>query len=222
MKLIRIIFLIPSAFSLISTLVLPLSAEEPQAGAAYTGKPYGGKPQIIPGNVMAGLYDVAPDNMNGIAYNRKGVARPGLARSTGDCIGLGVVGDDHVGTDGKKQKNGDVYVGWTEIGDWWKYTVQVKEAGTYYFGGKFAAGNKGAKITAEFMPIGKPAASAVTTGPVEVPTTAGFQPAVEVYHVWETLDKMAEIKLEPGLYVLTIKLDGRAGVNIQYYSFLKK
>jgi len=189
--------------------------------APYTGKPYAGKMAEIPGHVQADYYDVAPGNVNGIAYHRNQDARPGPERTTGDCIGLGTVGSDHVSTAGDKEKVGEIYVGWTDPGDWWKYTVQVKEAGTYYFGGKFAAGNKGATIEATFTPADK-AGQEVATGPLEIPTTAGFQPAVEVYHVWETLDKMAEVKLLPGTYVMTIKLENKGGVNINYYVLTKK
>lgn len=32
----------------------------------------------------------------------------------------------------------------------------------------------------------------LTTGPIEIPTTAGYQPATEMYHLWETLDKLKD------------------------------
>ena len=62
----------------------------------------------------------------------------------------------------------------------------------------------------------------ITTGPVEIPTTAGFQPGVEVYHVWETLDHLAEIKLPAGTYVMMFKIENNAGLNLDYFSFTKK
>ena len=194
-----------------------LAADE----AAYTGKPYTGKPQEVPGTIQAESYDVAPGNQNGIAYNRHGEPKPGAARTTGDCVGLASIGEDHVSTTGEKQKVGDIYVGWTDTGDWWNYTVNVKEAGTYVFGGHFAAGAKGAKISVTFTPL-NPAGASVATGPFEIPTTAGYQPAVEVYHVWELLDKLAKIKLQPGLYVMTVKVEAVAGLNIDYYTLAKK
>ncbi|MEI8340380.1 MAG: carbohydrate-binding domain-containing protein [Verrucomicrobiota bacterium] len=202
------------------TSILPLAAA-PDQPSAYAGKPQSGKPQELPGIIQAESYDVAPANANGIAYNRKGPAQVGAARSAGDCIGLGTVGSDHVSIKGDKEKEGQIYVGWTEIGDWWNYTVQVKQAGTYYFGGKFAAGEKGAQIIATFTPVAKSGKEA-TTGPLEIPTTAGYQPAVEVYHVWETLDKLGEVTLTPGTYILTVKIEHKAGVNIDYYSFTRK
>jgi len=213
----------PSCFKSIAfTLtLLALPTFSPAADEAYTGKPYMGRPQEVPGIIQAESYDVAPGNQNGTAYNRHGEPKPGSARTTGDCVGLGSMGDDHVSTTGEKQKVGDVYVGWTDVGDWWKYTVNVKEAGTYIFGGHFAAGAKGAKISVTFTPI-NPAGAVVATGAFEIPTTAGYQPAVEVYHVWELLDKLAEVNLQPGLYVMTVKVEAVAGLNIDYYTLAKK
>ena len=189
----------------------------PDGAAPYAGKPYAERPQVIPGTIQAEFYDVAPGNANGIAYNRKGAPRPGSERSTGDCIGLGRIDPSHVSVTGEKEKDGGTYVGWTDVGDWWNYTVQVSEDGTYNFGAKVAAGAKGAKISVSFLPM-TPSGTAANTGPLEIPTTAGFQPGVEVYHVWETLDKLAAIKLPKGLYVMTVKVEAVAGLNIDYYT----
>ncbi len=193
-----------------------------EGASAYAGEAYGGKPQGIPGLIEAEFYDVAPGNKNGIAYSRHALPRPGRARSSGDCIGLGTIGADHIGTKGEKPKIGGVYVGWTSPGEWWNYTVDVKEAGTYAFGTHIAAGAKQARLSVTFTPLHAEGA-VVSTGPLEIPTTAGFQPGVEVYHVWETLDRLAEIKLSAGLYLMTVRIEGKvAGLNIDSYSLTKK
>jgi hypothetical protein len=181
----------------------------------YLGKPYLGRPQDIPGTIQAIYYDVAPGNQNGVTFNRKGTPRPGAIRTTGDCIGLGRIDASHVSVTGEKETAG-AYVGWTDVGDWWDYTVRVTEDGTYDLGMKIAAGARGAKISASFNPMdhsGTPS----DTGLLEIPTTAGFQPGVEVYHVWEKLDNLAPVKLAKGLYVMTVKVEAVAGLNIDYY-----
>jgi len=205
------------AIAIVSVFSLCQAADE-----AYTGTPYGGKPQEIPGIIHAQNYDVAPNNANGVAYNRKGTPKPGPARTTGDCIGFGKFDGSHVSATGEKVKPEGYYVGWTDPGDWWKYTVKVNEAGTYNFGGHLAAGNAaGAKISVTFTPLNPPGA-AIATGVINVPTSVGLVPGVETYHVWQTLDKLAQVKLTPGLYVMTVKIEATGGMNLDYYTLAKQ
>jgi hypothetical protein len=186
------------------------------AAKPYTGKPYNGAPFAIPGTIQAEQYDIAPDAANDVTFHYNGKIAQTPNRKSPDSIGVAGFGNGHVSTAGKPEAKEQVYVGWTQPGEWLKYTVKVAEPGTYVFGGKLAAGNKGAKISATFTPE-------ITTGPVEIPTTAGFQPGVEVYHVWETLDHLAEVKLPAGTYVMTIRIEGKvAGMNFDYFTFTKK
>ncbi len=41
---------------------------------------------------------------------------------------------------------------------------------------------------------------------------------MEVYHVWETLPRLATVKLAKGLYVMTVKVEAVAGLNIETYT----
>ena len=188
-----------------------------QSTPTYAGKPYNGKPLAIPGTIQAEEYDISPNAANDVTFHYKGTPKKSPNRTSPDSIMVAGFGSGHVSTDGKPEDPKQVYVGWTQPGEWLKYTVQVDQPGTYVFGGKMSAGGKGAKISATFAP------SSITTGPVEIPTTAGFQPGVEVYHVWETLDKLAEVKLPAGTYVMTIKIESpNAGMNFDYFTFTKK
>ena len=207
----------PRVSAFVPCLLLAFTSHTCLAADSYKGRPYQDKPQAIPGDIKAEYYDVAPGNANGIAYNRQGTPRPGPERTTGDCIGLGRIDASHVSVDGQKETPGGIYVGWTDVGDWWNYTVQVAQDGNYDVGAKLAAGARGAKISVTFLPLNPPGA-AITTGPVEIPTTAGRQPGVEVYHVWETLPKLAQVRLARGEYVMTVKVEAVAGLNIHYYT----
>jgi hypothetical protein len=180
-----------------------LAADAPD----YTGRPYNKDPIAIPGTIKATEYDIAPSNANGITFNYSKPPKPGKIRTTGDCIGLGTFDKSHVTTKGEPEDLKQTYLGWTEAGEWTKYTLQVKTAGTYVIGGHFAAGLKGAKVSFAF--------GDVTTGPLEIPTTAGFQPGVEVYHVWERLDNLAEVKLPAGDVVMKFKIEAVAGINVE-------
>jgi hypothetical protein len=187
------------------------------AGENYASQPYGGQPRQIPGIIQAEHYDVAPTNTDGITFHYNRPARKTAFRTTDDCIGLTRYGNGHVTIAGAPEDPDQVYLGYTHAGEWVKYSVHVAEAGTYQFGGKFASGFTNAFISVTFTPE-------IKTGPINVPMTAGYQPGVEVYHVWEKLDNLAEIKLPAGDFVMTVKIENEhaGGLNIDYFSFIKK
>jgi arabinoxylan arabinofuranohydrolase len=197
-------------------LAATFSLAHAQELAPYAGKPYNGEPIALPGVIQAEQYDISPNAANDVSFHYNGAPKKSPHRTSPDSIMVAGFGNGHVSTDGKPEDPKQVYVGWTHGGEWLKYTVKVAEAGTYVFGGKFAAGAKNAKVSATFTPE-------IPTGPVAIPTTAGFQPNVEVYHVWETLDGLAEVKLPAGTYVLTIKIESpNSGLNFDYFTFTKK
>ena len=183
--------------------------------ADYKGKPYQGVMLEIPGIIQAEAYDVAPNNAPGITFGDQQIPKKTPLRVTEDSVGIGKFGQGHVTIKNEPEAPEQVYVGWTSPGHWWKYTVHVKEAGTYLIGTHIAAGRPGAKLSISFSPQ-------ITTGPLDIPTTAGFVPGVEVYHVWEKLDHLAEVKLPAGDCVMTVKVEAVGGMNIDYLSFTKK
>jgi hypothetical protein len=180
----------------------------------YPGKPLTGTPQTIPGLIQAESYDVTSGEAKGVTVNYEGELRKSKYRPGADSAGLGRFGSGHVSIDGKAEGEDQIYVGWTKTGQWMAYTVQVKETGTYVFGGKFASAGKSI-VSVTFAP-------GLTTGAVEIPSTAGRQPAVEVYHVWETLDHLKEISLPAGVYLMKVKIEANAGLNMDYFTFTKK
>jgi Carbohydrate binding module (family 6) len=198
-----------------SASATPTAAAGVATPAGYTGKPYNGEVNQIPGIIQAEHYDVAPDNKDGITFHYKGAAKKGDGRTTPDCIGTAKFGNGHVSTKGEKESPDQVYLGWTQDGEWMKYTVHVKEAGTYKVGGKFASASKNGKISFTFT-------DAIKTGPLSIPTTDGFQPGVEVYHVWLVSDSLGEVTLPAGDYVLTVTLEVSGGSNMDYFTFTKK
>jgi hypothetical protein len=46
----------------------------------------------------------------------------------------------------------------------------------------------------------------------------GSEPGVEIYHVWEKLDKLVPVKMAKGLYGMTVKVEAVAGLNLDYYT----
>jgi hypothetical protein len=178
----------------------------------YTGTPYGGTPQTIPGVIRAVQYDVGGNN---VAFSYKGNATTCVQRTTGDCIGVAGFGNGQVTIHDTPEPSAQSYVGWTQTGEWLNYTVRVTEPGTFTIGAHVSAGMTGAKVSFSFTPN-------ITTGPLTVPTTAGYVPGVEAYHVWEQLDNMATVTLPAGLTVLTFKIEAVAGVNVESFTFTKQ
>lgn len=186
----------------------------PPSGA-YTGTPFGGTAQRIPGTIEIERYDVAPGNQDGITFHYSGQPKASPFRPAGDAIGLAVFGQGHVTIDGKPEAADQVYAGWTQGGEWFRYTIEVAEAGTYLIGGHVAAGGGNGKLSISFGP-------SLTTGPLPIPTTAGHQPGVEVYHVWERLDHLAELTLPAGQAVMTVKIENAGGLNLDSLTFTRK
>jgi arabinoxylan arabinofuranohydrolase len=186
-----------------------------ETNSVYAGKPYGGQRHQIPGIILAKEFDVAPSGVSGITYHCTSQAGGRAFRTADDSIALVPFGKGHVTIAGLPEDPSQVYVGYIDTGEWLKYSVHVAESGVYQIGGHFAAGFTNAALSVTFSP-------ALKTGPIHIPTTAGYQPNTEVYHVWEKLDDLAEIPLPAGDYVMTVKIEEAGGMNIDYLSFIKK
>jgi len=201
------------AIVLLAAITVTLA--EPATRPAYTGAPYNGQPIAVPGVIKATEYDIAPDAANGIAFDYHGKPQAGNIRKTKDGIGLGQFGKDHVTIKGEPEDTRQTYLGWTHAGEWTKYSLHVAEAGTYSIGAHVAAGGKGGQLSFAFS-------NGATTGPIDIPTTAGYQPGVEVYHVWERLDHLSDVKLDTGDVVMTLKIEKSGGFNIESITLTKK
>jgi hypothetical protein len=176
----------------------------------YKGTPFGGTPQTIPGVILADRYD---EGGNNVAFSYTGTVNACAERPTADCIGIAGFGGGQVTTKDTPEPSSQVYVGWTKAGEWINYTVQVAQAGRYAINAHVSAGATGAQVTLSFSP-------GVTAGPITVPTTAGYVPGVEVYHVWERVT-LATVTLPAGTTVFTFKIDAIAGMNIESFTFTK-
>jgi hypothetical protein len=197
----------------------PVTSKEKQplqeTNSVYAGTPYGGQPHQIPGIIRAVEYDVAPGGVSGITFHCTSQARGKEFRTTSDSLALVPFGKGHVTIAGLPEDPSQVYVGYTDTGEWMKYTIHVVESGVYQIGGHFAAGFTNAALSVTFTP-------AIKTGLIHIPTTAGYQPNNEVYHVWEKLDDLAEIQLPAGDCIMTVKIEEAGGMNIDYLAFVKK
>jgi len=183
--------------AVVAAFTLPVFAADAPAKipADYKGKPAKAAVEL-PGTIKLTEFDTGDGT---ISSNKPRVAKFDASHKT---------------TKGDPEDVSQSYLGWTAKGQWVKITCHVKEAGTYVIGGHFAAAGKDGKLSFSF--------NDVTTGPVAIPTTAGFLPGVEVYHVWERLDDLAEVKLTEGDYVFCCKIEADGGFNLESVTVKKK
>ena len=103
------------------------------------------------------------------------------------------------------------YLSYSVTGEWFKYTVQVLEAGTYSVSGLDGTPrpDQNAQPTVS-LDFGAEPGAEPTTGVFNVPPSICGTPdpgCTEGYHVWQTNNNMATVTFPaPGTYVMTMNL----------------
>jgi len=143
-----------------------------------TERPYGGVAATIPGTVECENYDLGGE---GIAFHDGDTVNSGGGYRT-DAVDVETCGDLSGGFD----------IGWTNPGEWMKYTVNVTTAGTYRLQTRVACNGPGG--TFHYNVDGATATSTLT-----VPNTGGWQ-------TWETV--ATSITLTAGQHVIQLMEDG--------------
>jgi len=161
----------------------------PTGGA--TEAPYNGTPASIPGTVQAENYDTGGE---GLAYHDTEAANQGGQYRTTDGVDIEACTDT----------GGGYNVGWTNAGEYMKYTVNVATAGTYTV--TFRVAN-GATANGTFHLSN--ASGTNLSGTVTVAPTGGWQ-------TWTNVT--ANVTLPAGQQILTLAEDS-ANVNINSMTF---
>ncbi|MBX9851636.1 MAG: carbohydrate-binding protein [Cytophagaceae bacterium] len=128
---------------------------------APTLEPLGGNPWPIPGKIEAENFDIGG---NGVAYNDLSAANNGGVYRTGSV-------DLEACTDA----GGGYNVGWTQTGEWLKYTVDVAADGLYDIKVRVATQQNGKNFYIEMDGVN-------ISGAISVPNTGGWQN-------WQTVTK---------------------------------
>jgi glycosidase len=156
------------------------------APAAYSGAPYTGTPISLPGIIQAANYDLGGE---GIAYHDTDASNDGGQYRSADRVDIESCADTGGGYD----------VGWTETGEWLKYTVVVQASGTYAATIRVASGI--ANGTAGTFHIEDESGTNLS-GPITVSSTGGWQ-------AWTNVT--ANLSLTAGRHVLRIYFDAANG-----------
>jgi hypothetical protein len=205
-----------------------------QTSASYQGVPYTDSrhttaPQKIPGRVECAFYDLGGE---GIAFHDSDAKNNGsgaLNPADGSYLNEFRM---HEGVDTSYTKFHDqidnspydvvqppenqLYVGWTEPGEWFRITVNVAHSGIYS-GDLLYTSNRGGTISLDVN--GKDAA-----GPLTIPSTAN--PADPIawrqWHHWNGARHLVRLRLAKGKNVLTVHILTQGNMNLAYFDFYEE
>ena len=192
--------------------------------ADYKGTPfedsvYKAGPQVIPGTLQCALFDLGGE---GVAYHDKDAINHGsgelnlqpyhqrphathylwsFRQKEGVDISYTKDFADFAHTNFFEPSTNQLYVGWTEDGEWCNYTVNVKAAGTY----KITALYGKAANTIKFSINGQPASEC------KLPKDTGN------WHIWNKAEIGTITFPQAGLQLLTFHYN--AGNNFAYFEF---
>lgn len=220
----------------LGVILLSACQSKTKSSTKYEGKPYTDSVytagiQQIPGTLQCEFYDLGGE---GVAYHESDSSNSGsgaLNPANGTYLhefrineavdisytkfGLDPIIDDNPFNFATPEPN-QLYVGWTEPGEWLKYTVNVNTAGVYELGLMYTA-NQDGQISISVN--GQDA-----TGVINVPNTyvAADSVAWRQWHHWNYIEPIAEIKLEKGIQVLTLHTIAVGQMNYEHIDFILK
>lgn len=199
--------------------------------AAYRGKPYAdsryqGGAQTIPGRVECAYYDLGGE---GVAYHdtdAKNNGSGGLNPADGTYLNEFRMQEgvdtsytkfhdtiDDSPFDRVQPEENQLYVGWTEPGEWFRITVNVTRTGIYA-GDLLYTSNRGGTIALDVN--GKDA-----TGPLKIESTydAADPIAWRQWHHWNLARDLVKLRLAKGRNVLTVHILTEGNMNLAYFDF---
>ena len=196
-------------------------------GTPYADAEYQDGPQTIPGKLQCEYYDFGGE---GVAYHDSDKVNNGsgkLNSADGSYIhefrmneGVDISytkftdppTDNNLYNLAEPEKD-QLYVGWTEPGEWTKYTVDVKKAGSYQLGIMYTS-NQNGQISISVNDNDQ-------TGPLSIPSTYNTADKVawRQWHHWNYIDSIATVDLKEGLQTITLHTVATGQMNYDYLNF---
>lgn len=181
--------------------------------AGYTGKPYKDSILEVPGRLRLFRFDEGTKGQTwfDIEGNNKWYCKLREPAAVGLQL-MGAGGDKWEpgkAEPGMTLVQNDCYMAQTNTGDWTKYTVRVKEAGTYSLNFQSSANSTNIPFVKVTFLDGTDSA---TTGQVTLPLTSYF-------HNWVYAKNIASIPLKAGLQVMRFDIVGNGPMNINFIDF---
>jgi len=206
-------------WALSSLCSIPLYAQ------TYSGAAWQGKPQNLPGRLQCEWYDLGGP---GVAYKDADDANNGSGKLNPDDGSYYNTFRMQEGVDISYTKERDIdnnpynvvapsmnqfYVGWTEPGEWLKYTVLIEKAGTYSVSLMYTANRDGI--------ISLDLDGEDVSGELLVRSTYSFTEPVpwRQWHHWNKAINLASVSLPQGKHVLTLHTVANGNMNYDYLEF---
>lgn len=215
------------------TLTTTMAAGGAKGGSpvSYKGKPYQDArytlgAQKIPGKVQCAYYDLggegvayhdndAKNNGSGALNPKDGTYLNEFRMNEGVDTSYTKFRDhfDNTQYDVVQPPENQLYVGWTEPGEWFKVTVDVAHAGLYSADLLYTS-HQGGSISLDVN--GKPA-----TGPLPITSTfnAADPLAWRQWHHWNVARNLVRVQLPAGRNVLTVHIVSEGQMNLAYFDF---
>lgn len=194
-------------------LAVAASAALADIPAGYPGKPYQDSLLEIPGRVRLFRFDEGPKEVvwHDFEASNKWYCKVRSPAAVGLQL-MGAGGDKWEpgkAEPGMSLVQNDCYLAQTNTGDWTKYTVRVKEKGTYALSFLEAAnGTPVPHVGVSFLT----SKDSLSTGRITLPLTSYF-------HNWVYARNLATIALDTGLYVMRFDIVGNGPMNVNYIDF---
>ncbi|MGL1958044.1 MAG: carbohydrate-binding protein [Colwellia sp.] len=199
------------------------------AKAAYQGQAYSDgtltmKAQHIPGKVECENYDFGGEGVSYHDVDVKNSGSGGLNKANdylsrfreNESVDISYTKYDR-NTDNSafnlvEVEENQLYVGWTEPGEWLKYTIEVEQAGEYNIGLMYTS-NRGGSIRLAF--------DNNKTKDLAIPTTFDADDPVSwrQWHHWNFLPQLANVNLAKGANVMTVYIEKEGDFNLDYFDF---
>jgi len=205
-----------------------MNYQDDYRGTPFADSRYKGGAQKIPGRVECAYYDLGGE---GVAYHDSDSINSGSGKlNPADGTYLNEFRKDeavdisytkfHDQIDDSpynlvKPPTKQLYVGWTEPGEWFNITVQVARMDIYEADLLYTS-NRGGTISLDVN--GKDA-----TGPIAIASTfdAADPIAWRQWHHWNILPSILRLHLPVGKNVLTVHILSGGNMNLAYFDFKK-
>ena len=217
--------------STVLALTAALNAPAANFLASYKGTPYHDgryhdSVQAIPGRVQCAYYDLGGE---GVAYHdttAKNEGSGGLNPADGSYLNEFRMNEAvdtsytkfHDAIDNNPYnkvmpEENQLYVGWTQPGEWFNITVDVAHAGSYSADLLYTS-NRGGTISIDVNGVD-------ATGPIAIQSTndAADPIAWRQWHHWNAMKDLARAKLVAGKNVVTVHILTEGNMNLAYFQF---